>query len=58
MTEENSSAPRADGDPPRKRPYVPPKLEKLGTIRELTQGAGKKKFFDGHHPPGQNKSLF
>ena len=40
----------------RKRQYVPPKLERLGTIRELTRGAGKTNNMDGGHPPGQNKS--
>lgn len=40
-----------------KRPYVSPKLEKLGTIRDLTRGPGNNNNFDGSHPPGQNKSL-
>lgn len=39
-----------------KREYVPPKLERLGTIRELTHGTGKVANFDATHPPGQNKS--
>lgn len=39
-----------------KRKYVPPKLETLGTIRDLTRGAGSLANFDGRHPPGQNKS--
>ena len=41
----------------RKRAYVRPQLERLGTIRELTQGSGKNGQFDQSHPPGQNKSL-
>jgi hypothetical protein len=41
-----------------KREYVPPKLETLGTIRELTRGPGANNNFDGEHPPGQNKSRF
>jgi hypothetical protein len=43
--------------PERKREYVPPRLERLGTIRELTRGAGKNNILDGSHPPGQNKSI-
>lgn len=43
---------------PRKREYVPPRLERLGTIRELTRGLGQNNQFDGGHPPGQNKSIF
>jgi hypothetical protein len=39
-----------------KRPWVAPKLEVFGSIRELTRGAGSNNFFDGEHPPGQNKS--
>lgn len=42
---------------PRKREYVPPKLERLGTIGELTHGEGANNQFDGSHPPGQNKSI-
>jgi len=41
-----------------KREYVRPKLETLGTIRDLTLGAGKADFDDGEHPPGLNKSRF
>lgn len=44
------------GDASKKREYVPPRLEKLGTIRDLTRGAGDNNNFDGSHPPGQNKS--
>jgi hypothetical protein len=40
-----------------KRPYVAPKIERLGTILELTQGLGNNNQFDGSHPPGQNKSI-
>lgn len=40
-----------------KRPYVAPKIERLGTIGELTQGLGNNNQFDGTHPPGQNKSI-
>jgi hypothetical protein len=39
-----------------RRDYVPPKLERLGTIRDLTQGLGMNKQFDGGSIPGQNKS--
>lgn len=41
-----------------KREYVRPKLETLGTIRDLTLGAGKFARMDNEHPPGQNKSAF
>ena len=45
------------GEPtPKKKVYSPPKLERLGTIRELTRGEGQQNFFDGGHPPGLNKS--
>ncbi|HEX6640634.1 MAG TPA: lasso RiPP family leader peptide-containing protein [Thermoanaerobaculia bacterium] len=40
-----------------RREYVPPKLERLGTIRDLTQGLGMNGDRDSEHPPGQNKSL-
>ena len=49
--------PHAEEKTPPKREYVPPTLERLGTIRDLTQGAGKNGQFDASHPPGQNKSL-
>lgn len=41
----------------RKREYIPPKLERLGTIRDLTHGRGKDGQRDNDHPPGQNKSI-
>ncbi len=41
-----------------KREYVPPRLERLGTIRDLTRGEGKNNVVDSSHPPGQNKSRF
>jgi hypothetical protein len=44
--------------PREKRVYVKPKLERLGTIRDLTRGLGKLDYTDGEHPPGQNKSHF
>jgi hypothetical protein len=46
----------ADRNAPEKRAYVPPRLERLGTLEELTQGAGMNNNFDGASPPGQNKS--
>ena len=45
-----------DEKPPR-RPYVAPKIERLGTIGELTHGLGNNDLMDGSHPPGQNKSI-
>jgi hypothetical protein len=42
---------------PLRRPYTPPTLERLGTIRDLTRGLGDNNQFDGGHPPGQNKSI-
>jgi hypothetical protein len=44
--------------PQGKREYVKPKLERLGTIRDLTRGLGKLDYTDGEHPPGQNKSHY
>jgi hypothetical protein len=40
-----------------KREYKPPKLERLGTIRDLTHGSGKDGDRDQVHPPGLNKSV-
>lgn len=45
-----------DGASPQKRPYVAPKLETLGSIRELTRGSGMSGNPDTVHPPGLNKS--
>lgn len=53
----DAEPPPNHGKPPSKRPYVAPKLERLGTIGELTHGAGNNNQFDGSHPPGQNKSI-
>lgn len=53
--EEGQPAANPPSDRPRRR-YVPPTLEKLGTIRELTRGLGHDNRFDGSNPPGQNKS--
>lgn len=41
-----------------KRPWVTPRLERFGTIADLTRGAGQNDIMDGGHPPGQNKSIF
>jgi hypothetical protein len=54
---ETETPPAGDAQAPQKRKYVPPKLEKLGTIRDLTRGLGNNNQFDGGHPPGQNKSI-
>jgi len=45
-----------DANRPAKRKYVMPKLERLGTIRDLTRGLGMTAKFDGATAPGQNKS--
>ena len=52
-----SEVPPASGGKSEKRRYTAPKLERLGTIGELTQGLGNNNQFDGGHPPGQNKSV-
>lgn len=52
------SGERQRTQPSARREYQPPKLERLGTIRDLTRGAGANNDFDGVHPPGQNKSRF
>jgi hypothetical protein len=39
-----------------KREYIPPSLETLGTIDDLTNGPGMQGSNDNEHPPGQNKS--
>lgn len=41
-----------------RKPYATPRLERFGTIRDLTLGPGTNNRFDGQHPPGQNKSRF
>lgn len=40
----------------KKRHYIGPKLERLGTIREMTRGLGMAGTLDNEHPPGLNKS--
>jgi hypothetical protein len=40
-----------------KRHYIPPALETLGTIDDLTHGLGMDGARDTEHPPGQNKSI-
>jgi hypothetical protein len=55
--DEGPSAVPAEERVSSKRPYTTPKLERLGTIGELTQGPGSNNHFDGGHPPGQNKSI-
>jgi hypothetical protein len=40
-----------------KRHYIPPALETLGTIDDLTHGPGMQGSNDNEHPPGQNKSI-
>ena len=52
----NTSAVTITPPRPVRKPYTPPRLDRFGTIRELTQGAGKLNNFDGVHPPGQNRS--
>jgi hypothetical protein len=47
----------ASPPPPKKRPYVPPYLERLGSIRDLTTAQGMSGSMDNEHPPGQNKSI-
>jgi hypothetical protein len=53
----SAEVPVSTDERPPKRPYVAPKIERLGTILELTQGLGVNNQFDGSHPPGQNKSI-
>lgn len=52
------SAPSRAALPAVKKAYVPPRLERFGTIREVTLGRGKNNVADGAHPPGQNRSRF
>jgi hypothetical protein len=52
-----SVVPVASSGKTAKRQYVAPTLERLGTIRELTQGLGMNGAVDSEHPPGQNKSI-
>jgi hypothetical protein len=60
MSDGNAGPPEdtpGSGEPSPKRKYATPKMERLGTIRDLTEGAGMNNRFDGGSPPGQNKSL-
>jgi hypothetical protein len=50
-----SAVPSGSGNSEKRR-YTAPKLERLGTIGELTQGLGMDGTLDSQHPPGQNKS--
>lgn len=47
-------------DKPRgkKKSYTSPRLERFGTVRELTLGTGNKKGADGAPPYGNNKTAF
>jgi hypothetical protein len=56
-SDDRSERPVDRAEAPSKRSYVAPKLERLGTIGELTRGLGVNNQFDGSHPPGQNKSI-
>lgn len=49
--------PSGFGSAEKRRQYVVPKLERLGTIRELTMGLGMAGKLDNEHPPGLNKSI-
>ncbi len=51
-----SEVPSGSAGRSEKRRYTAPKLERLGTIGELTQGLGMDGTLDSEHPPGQNKS--
>ena len=51
-----SGVPPVSGGSSKKRHYIAPKLERLGTIREMTQGLGMAGTLDNEHPPGLNKS--
>ena len=51
-----SEVPSGSGNSEKRR-YMAPKLERLGTIGELTQGLGMDGAYDSEHPPGQNKSI-
>lgn len=55
MSSQDKTSPSAEKGT--KREYRPPKLETLGTIDDLTRGAGKETTTDGVHPPGLNKSI-
>ena len=54
--DEKSGAAVPPPSPTVRRTYSPPRLERFGTIRELTLGAGQQNNFDGGHPPGHNRS--
>jgi hypothetical protein len=49
--------PSGFGNPEKRRQYIAPALERLGTIRELTMGLGMAGKLDNEHPPGLNKSI-
>jgi len=43
--------PRSDSQPQGLRLYAPPRLERLGTLAELTQGQNGSKWDSGHESP-------
>jgi hypothetical protein len=49
--------PSGFGNLEKRRQYIAPALERLGTIRELTMGLGMAGKLDNEHPPGLNKSV-
>jgi len=56
-TDDRAAESATDREHPPRRTYVAPKIERLGTIGELTRGPGSNDQMDGGHPPGQNKSI-
>jgi hypothetical protein len=57
MSPQDSAPPAPKNGATSKRHYVPPTLETLGTIDDLTSGPGMQGSIDNEHPPGQNKSI-
>ena len=43
---------KAAGTAPRRRPYGTPRLERLGTLTELTAAVGRTSNKNDHGPPG------
>lgn len=56
MKPENSGS--EQNKPAPKKAYTPPRLERFGTVRDLTLGTGNKKTYDGSGPQGHNKTAF
>ena len=52
MTDKADSQPRPRSDAARRKPYRAPKLERLGTLTEITAAIGNASHKNDHGAPG------